>query len=182
MAGSYPSQKQFWAEVVPQIEAAVHEHKEELARLVGIFVLFGPKDKLFTGQAEIEQCIGELVKFLVLAMAYELDTRQAITESAATPSAGRPRNHMIRYLGPQIVGIFHRYSDSGGRHSVWTSVDGRLVQEEAGSLFLFASLLISVFNAVMVTHLGLAPLSAARVIRYGLAERARFYAPEYELS
>lgn len=176
---SLPSQRRFWAEVVPRIESAVLGRKEQLLESVGIFSEFDLKGERFTGNAEVDQCLAELVKFLVLAMAYELQTREFAAEARVDLPVGRPRNHMIRYLGPQIVEIFHRYSDSGGRHSVWTSIDGRLMQAEAGPLFEFASKLVEAFNEVMVVELHLPALSASRVIRYGLATRRdRFYAPE----
>lgn len=175
-----PGQKHFWAEIVRNVEAAVVERKDELAELVGIFREFGPRGQGFTGDTEIEQCVAELEKILVLAMAYELQAREFAAESRVSSPAGRPRNHMIRYLGPQIVEIFHRYNDYGGRHSVWTSIDGKLVQEEAGPLFEFASKLVEAFNAVMVAELHLPALSASRVIRCGLAARRdRFCAPEH---
>lgn len=175
-----PGQEPFWTEVVPKIESAVLARKEELAELVGIFREFGPRGPGFTGAAEIEQCMAELVKCLVLGTANELQARKSAAESDVGSPVGRPRNHMIRYLGPQIVEIFHRYSDYGGRHSVWTSIDGRLVQEEAGPLFELASKLVEAFNEVMIAELHLPALSASRVIRYGLAARRdRFYAPEY---
>lgn len=175
-----PGQKHFWAEIVRNIETAVLARKEELAELVGIFREFGPRGQGFTGETEIEQRVAELVKFLVLAMAYELQAREFSAESQVSSPAGRPRNHMIRYLGPQIVEIFHRYNDDGGRHSVWTSIDGKLVQEEAGPLFEFASKLVEAFNEVMVGELHLPALSAARIIRCGrAARRDRSYAPEY---
>ena len=175
---SLPGQKRFWGEIVPRIGSAVEERKEKLAELIGIYREFGPKGKGFTGESEIEQCTAELVKFLVLAMAYELEARELA--AGANLPVGRPRNHMMRYLGPQIVEIFHRYSDGGGRQSVWTSVDGELVQEEAGPLFEFASELIRAFNDIMVEEMRLPPLSAARVIRSGLAARRNhLVSPEY---
>jgi hypothetical protein len=179
---SLPSDKRFWGEIVPRIESAVQDRQEELAQLIGIYREFGPKGKGFTGESEIDQCMAELVKFLVLAICYQLEARERASQSGLGLPVGRPRNHMIRYLGPQIVAIFHRYSDTGGRHSVWTFSDGRLTQEETGPLFTFASLMVAVFNEIVAEELRLPPLSAARVIRNGLAERRRqFYAPEYGL-
>jgi hypothetical protein len=106
-------------------------------------------------------------------MANELEERMLRAESPEYRGVGRPVNHMIRYLGPELVAIFLRYQNSAGRRSVWSSSDGKLVQMEAGPLFEFAAAVLVVLNHFVVEELKVPPLSPARVIRYGLAARRR---------
>ena len=177
-SNNLPSQKHFWSVVVPRIEKDLLSLEEEVRRLIGLYVLFGPRDvENFSGDAEGKQLVAELTRFLILAMAHELEARMIASESPNGPGVGRPMNHMIRYLGPELVGIFLRYQDSGGRHSILTSSEGRLTQMEAGPLFEFAKTVLVVLNQVLVEELHLRPLSPARVIRYGLAAR-KFRAPD----
>src|SRR4051794_38403570 len=166
-----PTQEHFWGKLVPLIDEELWRRREEIWELCGLYVMYGPRDQAFTGDTESEELITELTKFLALAMAYELQARESASESSSGLGVGRPINHMIRYLGPQLVSFFLRYSDSGGRHSVLTSVDGKFGQFEAGPLFDFAALVLVVLNQVVVDELKLRPLSPARVVRYGLAAR-----------
>jgi hypothetical protein len=166
-----PSQEHFWTVSAPRIEEGLLSRKEDVWRLGGLYVLFGPRDQNFTGEAEGREQISELTKFLVLAIAHECEARMIAAESPKGPEVGRPANHMIRYLGPELVAFFLRYHDTGGRHSVITSSAGRLTQMETGPLFEFATLLLVVLNEIVVEELLLRPISAARLIRYGLAAR-----------
>jgi hypothetical protein len=166
---TFPDQKTFWTEITPRIERALWDDREAIWQLCGLYISFGPREGHFTGDSEGEVLISELTKLLVVAMAMELQSRENAFESP--PGRGRPINHVIRYLGPELVAFFLRYSDSGGRHSVLTSVDGKLSQMEAGPLFEFAARVLVILNRVMVDDLDLKPLSPARVIRCGLAAR-----------
>jgi hypothetical protein len=168
-----PSQEDFWGKVVPSLEKELLAKKEDIWRAFGLYTLFGPRDESFTGDTEGMESITELAKFSTLALAYELQARESASRSPNGLGVGRPINHMIRYLGPEMVAFFLRYSDAGGRHSVLTSVDGKLGQIEAGPLFDFAALVLGVLNQVVVDELKLRPLSPARVVRYGLAARRR---------
>jgi hypothetical protein len=171
MTKTFPSQEHFWCKVAPQVEKELWERREKIWQLCGLYILFGSRDERFTGDTESVELITELTKFLALAMAHELQAREFASESSGGLGIGRPINHMIRYLGPELVAFFLRYSGSGGRHSVVTSIDGNLGQMEAGPLFQFAELVLLVLNKFVVDELRLRPLSPARVIRYGLAAR-----------
>src|SRR5258708_5754460 len=127
-----PSQEYFWGKLVPYLEKELLANKEDIWRAFGLYISFGPRDESFTGDTEGRESITELTKILTLAMAHELQARESASESSSGLGVGRPINHMIRYLGPQLVSFFLRYSDSGGRHSVLTSVDGKFGQFEAG--------------------------------------------------
>ena len=80
---------------------------------------------------------------------------------------------MTRQLGPRLLTMFLGYHPSAGRHSVLTSIDGRLVQKEDGPLFNFITAAIEPLNKYLVEELHWKPLSAARLARYALAERRR---------
>jgi hypothetical protein len=168
-----PSQQHFWGKVVPKIDEELWLRREQIWEQCGLYIMYGPRDRTFTGDSEGEQLITELTKFLVLALANELQARESAMQSPDGLGVGRPVNHMIRNLGPELVAFFLRYSDSGGRHSVLTSVNGKLGQIEAGPLFDFAALALVVLNQVVVDELKLRPLSPERVVRYGLAARRR---------
>jgi hypothetical protein len=168
---TFPSQEHFWCKVAPQVEKELWDQREKIWQQCGLYILFGPLGEHFTGDTESRESITELTKFVVLAMAYELEAREFASESSGGLGVGRPINHMIRYIGPELVAFFLRYSGSGGRHSVLTSIDGNLGQMEAGPLFEFATLVLLVLNKFVVDELRLRPLSPARVIRYGLAAR-----------
>jgi hypothetical protein len=173
-----PSEQYFWTVVAPRVEAALWLVREEIWQRIGLYAMFGPRDEYFTGDSEAKNILSELTRFLLLAMAHELQARMLAGESPNGPGVGRPMNHMIRYLGPELVAFFLCYHGSGGRHSVITSSDGKLTQMEAGPLFEFATTVVVVLNQVLVEELHLPPLSPARVIRYGrAARRDKFCAP-----
>src|SRR5258705_11439820 len=44
----------------------------------------------------------------------------------------RPRDVMIPYLGPELLSVYLRCHNSGGRQSVATSIDGKPRQKGAG--------------------------------------------------
>ena len=69
--------------------------------------------------------------------------------------------------------MYLRYNSSAGRHSVWTSIDGKLVQEEAGPFFAYVKAVIEPINDYLVGELAWKPISAGRLARYALAERRR---------
>jgi hypothetical protein len=173
-----PSQPHFWTVVAPRVEAGLYLVREQIWQQIGLYAMFGSRDEHFTGDSEAKSLLSELTRFLLLAMAYELEARMRAGESRNGPGVGRPMNHMIRYLGPELVAIFLCYHGSGGRHSVVTSNDGKLTQMEAGPLFEFVTTVLVVLNQVLVEELHLPPLSPARVIRYGrAARRDKFCAP-----
>src|SRR6202022_4245856 len=86
---------------------------------------------------------------------------------------GRPCDVMIPYLGPQLLSVYLRCHNSGGRHSVATSIDGKPGQKEAGLLFEFIKATIQPLNTYLTTELHRKPLSASRLARFALSERRR---------
>ena len=165
-----PSQAYVWTVLAPRLEAALAEQKTKILDLCGLYDVFGPPgDDGFTGELEAEQTMIELTGLLVLAFAHDMVDRTASLRLGR--KAGRPRDIMTRELGPTLLTLFLRYHPSAGRHSVVTSIDGRLAQEEAGPLFNFIKAAIEPLNEYLVEELHWKPLSAARLARYALAER-----------
>jgi hypothetical protein len=80
---------------------------------------------------------------------------------------------MSRYLGPALLTLFLRYHDTAGRHSVLTSIDGKLAQIEAGPFFEFVKVVIEPLNQFLVSELHPNPLTAPRSARYALDQRRR---------
>ncbi len=68
---------------------------------------------------------------------------------------------MIVPLGQQLVGLYLRYHDDGGRHSVVITVDGKLVQKERGPMLDFIIEAIAPLNKFLVEVLHRKPLSLA---------------------
>lgn len=79
---------------------------------------------------------------------------------------------MIPYLAPELLSVYLRYN-SGGRHSVTTSIDGKLKQKEGGHLFEFIKATIEPLNRYLSADLHRRPLSAGRLARFALGERRR---------
>jgi hypothetical protein len=86
---------------------------------------------------------------------------------------GRPRSCLIPELAQQLLSLFLRYRDSGGRHSVLISIDGKFAQTEAGPLFEFFKAAIEPLNQFWVRELQRKPLSPARLARTALEQRRR---------
>jgi len=165
-----PSQEYVWTVLAPRLEADLAEKKTEILNRIGLYDVFGPPDDVgFTGELDGEQTIIELSGQLTLAVAYDMVDRTASLRLGR--KAGRPRDIMTRQLGPRLLTMFLCYHPSAGRHSVLTSIDGRLVQEEAGPLFNFIKAAIEPLNKYLVEELHWKPLSAGRLARYALAER-----------
>lgn len=101
------------------------------------------------------------------------DLEERIKSVGAERKAGRPCDILTRVLGPRLLDMFLRYNTSASRHSVLTSVDGQLVQEEAGPLFAFVKAVIEPINDYLVRELNWKPVSAGRLARYALAEHRR---------
>ena len=80
---------------------------------------------------------------------------------------------MIPYLAPELLSVYLRFHNSGGRHSVATSIDGKAGQKEAGQLFEFIKATIKPLNDYLTTDLHRRPLSASRLARFALGERRR---------
>ena len=101
-----------------------------------------------------------------------MEERIAITRTIGR-RVGRPRDVMSRHLGPALLTLFLRYHDTAGRHSVLTSIDGKLAQIEAGPFFERVKVVIEPLNQFLVSELHRNPLSAARLARYALDQRRR---------
>jgi hypothetical protein len=165
-----PSQVYVWTVLAPRLEAALAEQKTKVLDLCGLYDVFGPPDEDgFTGELEANQNMIELTGLLVLAFAHHMVGQ--IARLRVGRKAGRPRDILTRELGPSLLTFFSRYHPSAGRQSVLTSIDGRLVQEEAGPLFNFIKAAIEPLNEYLVEDLHWKPLSASRLARYALAER-----------
>jgi hypothetical protein len=165
-----PSQVYVWTVLAPRLEAALGEQKTKILDLCGLYDVFGPPgEDGFTGELEADQTIIELTGLLLLAFAHDMVGR--IARLRVGRKAGRPRDILTRELGPTLLTLFLRYHPWAGRHSVLTSIDGRLAQEEAGPLFNFIKAVIEPLNEYLVEDLHWKPLSAARLARFALAER-----------
>ena len=172
MEKALPSEVYVWTVLAQRLESELAEKKTEILNLIGLYDVFGPPDDVgFTGKLDAEQTMIELSGQLVLAFAHDMVYRTGRLRPGR--KAGRPRDIMIRQLGPSLLTLFLCYHPSAGRHSVLTSIDGRLVQEEAGPLFNFIKAAIEPLNKYLVEELHWKPLSAGRLARYALAERRR---------
>jgi plasmid replication initiation protein len=80
---------------------------------------------------------------------------------------------MIPYLAPELLSVYLRCRNSGGRQSAATSIDGKPGQREAGLLFEFIRVTIEPLNRYLATDLHRRPLSASRLARFALSERRR---------
>ena len=168
---AFPSQEFVWTVLAPRIEAYLTGRKLTVFELIGLFRLFGPPGDGFTGELEGDEMIKELTGQIVVSFCEDLIER--IQSAASERKAGRPCDVLTRALGPRLLDLFLRYNPSAGRHSVWTSIDGKLVQQEAGPFFEFVKAAIEPINDCLVGELNWKPVSAARLARYALAERRR---------
>jgi hypothetical protein len=78
---------------------------------------------------------------------------------------------MIVPLGRDLLALYQRYHDFGGRHSVVITVEGKPVQVESGPLLAFFIEAIEPLNRFLVEELHRKPLSPALVLRAGLHAR-----------
>jgi hypothetical protein len=167
-----PSQSYVWGVLAPRFEADLAEQKAKVLRLCGLYDAFGPPGDGFTGEREANETIIQLAGELLRTVGLEMEERIAISRTIGR-RVGRPRDVMSRYLGPALLTLFLRYHDSAGRHSVLTSIDGKLAQIEAGPFFEFVKVAIEPLNQFLVSELHRSPLSAARLARYALEQRRR---------
>ncbi|XIA64084.1 hypothetical protein ACFIOY_34965 [Bradyrhizobium sp. TZ2] len=168
---AFPSQEFVWTVLAPRIEAYLTEQKLTILELIGLYRLFGPPGEGFTGELEGDETIKELTGQIVVSFCEDLIER--IDSVAFERKAGRPCDVLTRALGPRLLDMFLRYNSSAGRRSAWTSVDGKLVQEETGPLFEFIKAAIKPINDYLVGEQSWKPICPARLARYALAERRR---------
>jgi hypothetical protein len=139
-------------------------HRLEISRLCGLSEEFGPAhDNL---NFEENRLIDELSGILIQAIAFEAQ-RMA---NGTGKRVGRPHDVMLHYLAPELLSIYLRCNNSGGRKSVATSIDGKPEQKEEGPLLEFIKITIEPLNNYL-TSLHRRPLSASRVARYALSRR-----------
>jgi hypothetical protein len=168
MRSEPPSQSLVWGVLPERFQSELILHKSEICRLSGLLEEYGPAGANYTGEGEEHKLIEELTGFLVQAVAR--DAAQQITNSTGR-RVGRPRDAIIPYLGPELLSVYLRCHNSGGRQSVATSVDGKLGQKEAGLLYEFIKAIIKPLNDYLTTDLHRRPLSASRLARFALQER-----------
>jgi hypothetical protein len=171
MRSEPPSQSLVWGVLPARFQSELTLHKSEICRLSGLLEEYGPAGANYTGEGEEHKIIEELTGFLVQAVA-----RDAVSQQIAISTGrrvGRPRDVMIPYLGPELLSVYLRGHNSGGRQSVATSIDGKLGQKEAGLLFEFIKATIKPLNDYLTTDLHRRPLSASRLARAALLERRR---------
>jgi hypothetical protein len=167
---AFPSEEFVWTVLAPRIEAYLTERKPTILELMGLYRLFGPPGKGFTGELEGDEAIKELTGLIIVSLCEDLIER--IENAISERKAGRPCDVLTRALGPRLLDLYLRYNASAGRHSVWTAIDGKLVQEEAGPFFEFIKAVIEPVNEFLVGE-NWKPVSAARLARYALAEQRR---------
>lgn len=164
----FPSQEFVWTELAPRIEAHLAERQRTILELMGLDRFFGPSGAGFPGALEGDEAIKELTGQIIVSFCEDLEE-----SVGAERKAGRPCDILTRALGPRLLDMFLRYNPSAGRRSVWTSIDGKLVQEEAGPFFEFIKAAIEPVNDFLVGEQSWKPISAGRLARYALAERRR---------
>jgi hypothetical protein len=169
MQSEPPSQSLVWGVLPARFQSELTLHKSEICRLSGLLEEYGPAGANYTGEGEEHKIIEELTGFLVQAVALDAGSQQ-ITNSTGR-RVGRPCDVIIPYLGPELLSVYLRCHNSGGRQSVATSVDGKLGQKEAGLLFEFIKATIKPLNDYLTTDLHRRPLSASRLARFALQER-----------
>jgi len=158
-----------WTVFVHRVEKSLFEQKEKILELCGFYEAFGRPGPGFTGEEEGTNTITELTGFICVALAEDLQARRDRSESK---ELGRPCDVLTRELGPKLLELFFRYHVAGGRHSVWTSRDGKLVQEESGPLYALFSVALSELNAFLKEQ-DWKTVSPGRAVRFALAERKR---------
>jgi hypothetical protein len=158
--------------LAPRFQSELTLQKSEIWRVSGLLEEYGgTADGDFYREREQKALIEELTGLLVQAVNHEAANRQFTDNSGRR--AGRPPDVVTPYLAPQLLSVFLRCHNSAGRQSVATSIDGKLKQEEAGQLFEFIKAVIESLNQYLTTELHRGPLSASRLARFALAERAR---------
>jgi hypothetical protein len=163
------NQSYVWEVLPPRLDADIDAITVLLWERVGLFDEYGPFGIHFTGENEGEEIKKELGAILLRAI--EAVRLQRIAYLRIGRGVGRPRNPMTIPLGRDLLGLYLRYHDFGGRHSVVIIVEGKPVQVESGPLLQFFTLAIELLNRILVEELHRKPLSPARVLRAGLHAR-----------
>lgn len=171
MQSEPPSQSLVWGVLPARFLSELTLHKSEICRLSGLLEEYGPAGANYTGEGEENKIIEELTGFLLQAVARDAESQQVANSTGRR--VGRPREVMIPYLGPELLSVYLRCHNSGGRQSVATSIDGMPGQKEAGLLLEFIEATIKPLNQYLTTDLHRRPLSASRLARCGLHERRR---------
>src|SRR6266849_1019999 len=172
MQSQVPSQSFVWGVLAARFDSELTLQKSEIWRLSGLLEEYGgAADDDFYREREQKALIDELTGLLVQAVTNEAASRQFTNNSSRR--VGRPREVMIPYLAPELLSVYLRCHNSGGRHSVATSIDGKPGQREAGLLFEFIKATIKPLNDYLTTELHRRPLSASRLARFALGERRR---------
>jgi len=171
MHSEVPSQSYLWGVLSERFQTALKLQLSEIWRLSGLLEEYGTIEFELTREREERAIIEELAGVLVRTVVQEALARQSANSSGR--GAGRPRDAMTPYLGPELLTVFLRCHDSGGRQSVATAVDGKPKQEEAGQLFEFVKVVIEPLNQYLTTELHRSPLSPSRLARAALAERLK---------
>jgi hypothetical protein len=165
MQSQAPRQSYVWGVLSLRFEMELTRHKLEICRLCGLSEEFGSTNDNLT--REENRLIDELSGILVQAIA--LEAREMAYGTGGR--VGRPRDVMMPYLGPELLSIYLRCNNSGGRTSVATSIDGKPGQTEAGPLLELIKATIEPLNNYLTTSLHRRPLSASRVARCALSQR-----------
>ena len=166
MQSQLSSQSHVWGVLPAQFQSELTLNKSEICRLSGLLEEYGPAGANYTGEGEEHKLIDELTGFLVQAAALEAGE---VTNTAR--GVGRPRDVITPYLAPELLSIYLRFHNSGGRQSVVTSIDGKPGQKEAGPLFEFIKKAIEPLNHYLTADLNRKPLSASRLARFALGYR-----------
>src|SRR5450759_2590018 len=151
MQSQLPSQVYVWGVLPSRFQSELSLHKLEICRLCSLPEQSESTDGEFNREFEEKQIMDELADILVQAVDEYVIGRE-ISDSIGR-RAGRPREVMIRCLGPKLLSFYLRYHDSAGRQSVLTSVDGKPKQKESGQLFEFIKTIIEPLNRYLTTEL-----------------------------
>jgi hypothetical protein len=162
-------QNYVWGVLPTRFGAEIDARTVPLWDRVGLFVEYGPFGIHFTGEEEGEEVKKELIGILLRAI--DAIRLQRVTYLRIGRGVGRPANPMIVPLGRDLLALYLRYHDFGGRHSVMITIDGKSVQMESGPVLAFFTEAIEPLNRVLVDELHRKPLSPARVLRAGLHAR-----------
>jgi hypothetical protein len=171
MQSQLPSQVYVWDVLPSRFQSELTLDKLEICRLCSLPEQSGSTDGDFNREFEEKQIIDELADILVQTVDEHVIGRE-ISNSIGR-RAGRPREVMIRCLGPKLLSFYLRYHDSAGRQSVVTSVDGKPKQKESGQLFEFIKTIIEPLNRYLTTELHCRPLSASRLARFAPSDRRK---------
>jgi hypothetical protein len=171
MRSQLPSQSLVWGVLPRRFESELTVHKLEICRLYGLSEEVGPAGGKVIDEREGREIIDELTGVLLRTVALDAEARQRANSSGR--GVGRPCDVMIPYLALELLSVYRRYHDSGGRQSAATSIDGKPAQKEGGRFFEFIKATIEPLNHYLTTELHRRPLSASRLARFALSEHRR---------